>query len=135
MRPTKTRGATHNYAAPKSWDSKLDGECGDLQVRVQLHGKRGIIDNVSTWKPSAADIAHFNRGGVLEVSVLTPTQPPIGLCVVDPVDEVIVDDVLGTKAITINEAAHGDVDPDHPLNMSVEECFARGINPMTRTGV
>lgn len=105
MKSTTTRGATHNYIAPENWDPATDGQCGDLQVRVELYGGRGIIDNVSTWKPSAEDIAHFNRGGVLELSVLALTQPPVGLCVVDPVEEPAPR--AEVPHITINEDAHG----------------------------
>lgn len=105
MRPTLTRGATHNYQAPENWDTEKDGECGDLQVRVQLHGARGIIDNVSTWKPSADELAALNQGGVIELSILSPKQPAVGLSVVDPVEGYVID-LRGP--LTINEHAHGD---------------------------
>lgn len=105
MRPTATRGATHNYQAPENWDAEKDGECGDLQVRVQLYGARGIIDNVSTWKPNAAELSRLNLGGVIELSILSPTQPAVSLSVVDPAQGYVID-LKGP--LTINEQAHGD---------------------------
>jgi hypothetical protein len=107
MKPTKTRGMTNLFKAPANWNPATDGECGDLEVRRQFYGTRGIIDHVSTWKPSADELAHLNRGGVIEMSLLTPVQPPASLSVVDPVDTVIVDDRPGTKALTVNEEGHG----------------------------
>jgi hypothetical protein len=107
MNPTKTRGVTHNFVAPANWNPETDGECGDLEVRRALYGQRGIIEHVSTWKPSADELAHLNRGGVIELSLLALNQAPVGLSVVDPVGEAIVDDRPGTKAVTINEDGHG----------------------------
>jgi len=108
MKPVETRGATHNYQPPANWDEKKDGACGDLKVRAEHYGERKIIQLVSTWRPTAVELAHLNRGGVIEMALLTNVQPPCYLSVVDPVGEVIVDDRHGTPAITINEEAHGD---------------------------
>lgn len=85
MNPTRTRDKTVTYKPPANWVPELDGVCGDLEVRVQYHGQRRIIDNISTWKPNADELAHLNRGGVIELSVLAPVQPPVGMWVVDPV--------------------------------------------------
>lgn len=85
MKATTTRGATHNYGAPKNWNPETDGECHILQVRVDRVGERRLINCVSTWKPSPEDLAHLNRGGVIELSILSD-QPPVRLDVVDPVE-------------------------------------------------
>ena len=85
MTPTNTRGATHRYAAPENWDADSHGECSDLMVRVDLIGARGTIVNTSTWKPSADELAHLNAGGVVELAILTQTQPVVSMAVVNPV--------------------------------------------------
>lgn len=95
MRPTDTRNATHNFQAPANWDAAKDGVCSDLPVRVQMSGGTGIFETVSTWKPTDEDIAHINRGGVIELFIClpptkvfgesTPNQPVVGMAVVDPV--------------------------------------------------
>jgi hypothetical protein len=83
MRPTHTRGTNKTFVKPKGWNDELDGDCGDLEVRIQPFGKR-LIEFVSTWKPSAEEIAHIVRGGVIELFIVG-SQPPVGLLVVDPV--------------------------------------------------
>src|ERR1700757_2469177 len=86
MRPTKTRGETNCFKAPKNWDPEKDGECGDLSVRVEYYGERKLIQHVSTWKPSAADLEFLNNGGVIECMLVAAGQPPMALAVVEPVD-------------------------------------------------
>jgi hypothetical protein len=100
MRGTKTRGETHTFTPPANWDEAKDGPCGNLSIRCESYGERDLVTLVSTWKPSAEDIAHFNRGGVLELSLITTNLPPAGMRVVDPV-------VADAAPITINEEAHG----------------------------
>ncbi len=102
MRPTSTRGATHLFAKPKNWDDETDGTCGDLQVRAETFGERQIVELISTWKPTAHELAHLNRGGVVEIGICSTTQPPMRAYVVDP--EV---PLVETATITINEEAHG----------------------------
>lgn len=108
MRPTVTRGARHNYQKPENWDDEKDGPCGDLQVRKELYGSRGIVQCVSTWKPSADELRALLAGGVVELAICAIDQPPCAVYVVDPVE----------------------IAP-HPLDgVSVEECFAQGRNPL-----
>lgn len=120
MRPTVTRGAQHNYQKPENWDEEKDGPCGDLQVRKELYGERGIIQCVSTWKPSAEELRALLAGGVIELLICSVDQPPCALCVVRPVasiatpDLAIAENGVGTftepgtgSVITINEEAHG----------------------------
>jgi hypothetical protein len=109
MRPTATRGSTNNFQPPENWDQEKDGPCGDLQVRMQLHGERGLFEMVSTWKPDASELAHLNRGGVVELAITSTGHPAVGLSVVDPVGLQSTDQVsLDSEPITINESAHGD---------------------------
>lgn len=125
MRPTATRGATNNFQKPANWDDEKDGVCGDLQVRMQAHGERSLCEMVSTWKPDAADLAHLNRGGVIELCITSTGHPPVGMVIVDPVESIATPDLTlrdndgssfvepgtGTvrdeRTITINEEAHG----------------------------
>lgn len=110
MKPTVTRGATNNFQKPANWNDELDGACGDLQVRMQVHGERWLREMVSTWKPDASELAHLNRGGVIELMITSTNHPPVGLCVVDPVEPELVRYVApqdDKPPITINEEAHG----------------------------
>ena len=113
MKPTITRGATNNFQAPGNWDPAF-GECGDLQVRMEVFSedKNKLVECLSTWKPSAEELAHLNAGGVIEVGLCVLNQPVMRVGVVDPVDARLApylpqptDD---RPAITINEHAHGD---------------------------
>jgi hypothetical protein len=103
MRSTATRNANANYQAPRNWDAKTLGECGDLSVRVDSFN--GIQDMVSTWKPDADDLRKLNEGGVIELHLLGP-QPPVLMEIVDPVGVVTVED-RRTSGIAINEDGHG----------------------------
>jgi hypothetical protein len=104
MQNVKTRNSTHNFQKPANWDTEKFGECGDLLVRAQT-GEGDVVQLVSTWKPSAAELAHLNRGGVIEMLLCTVSQPPCTLYVVDPVEaRFVIDD---KPALTINEEAHG----------------------------
>lgn len=122
MKPTNTRGATNNFIKPENWSDDL-GVCGSLEVRAQLlAGQWRSV--TSTWKPSAEDLAMLNAGGVLEVTLLRTQQPPMSMEVVAPILieecaggrlEIDVEPVVKPrtdKAITINEAAHGDLGHD-----------------------
>lgn len=108
MRTVKTQGETHpNFAKPANWDDEKDGPCHSISARVESYGQRGLVNVISTWKPDAHDLAHLNRGGVIELSQVGGMLPS-AMRTVDPVGEAIVDDRAGTKALTINEHAHGD---------------------------
>lgn len=85
MRPTVTREATHNFQAPKNWEPDSDGQCGDLQVRMETFGPRNVIELFSTWKPSDEERKLIAEGGVIEVGVCSNNQPVMQLCVVSPV--------------------------------------------------
>lgn len=111
MQPTVTRNATHNFQEPANWNEETDGKCGDLQVRADTFGDRQIVELFSTWKPSAAELAHLNAGGVIEIGICSVTQPAMQVGVVDPVEPALLKYVPHQppedKPITINEEAHG----------------------------
>lgn len=108
MKNIKTRDETHVFKKPGNWDECSGGnDCGDLSVRADKFANTEIVQLNSTWRPTADELAKLNRGGVIEVSLLQPTQPPMCVGVVDPIEEVIVDDRHGSKSITINEDGHG----------------------------
>jgi hypothetical protein len=105
MRTVKTRGETHpNFAKPANWDDELDGVCHAISARCESYGQRGLLNVISTWKPDAAELAHLNRGGVIELSQVGGMLPS-AMHVVDPVEPPPIAD---PKSITINEHAHGD---------------------------
>lgn len=114
MKPTVTRGATNNYQKPENWDDSKHGKCGDLQVRRDVFDgdEKGLIACVSTWKPTDEDLAHLNRGGVLEIGLYLVNQCVMYAEVVDPVEPALLKYVApqddGRAPITINEEAHGD---------------------------
>ena len=112
MRPTFTREATHNFQKPANWQPE-DGECGDLQVRMETFGPREIIELFSTWKPTDEERKLIAEGGVIEIGICTNNQPPMQVGVVAPLEpelepyashEGVAD---RSAAITINEDAHG----------------------------
>jgi hypothetical protein len=104
MLPTVTRDATHLFSKPENWDAKtMDGECGDLQVRAEVFGEAKVVELISTWRPNGHELAHLNRGGVIEIGICSATQPAMRVYVVDPVET----EQPKTNAITINEEAHG----------------------------
>lgn len=116
MRPTETRGATHNFTAPENWDADTEGPCGDLQVRAECFGEREVVELISTWKPTEHELAHLNAGGVVEIGLCVINQPPMRAYVVDPVNPALLpyvppqatEPVTDERApITINEDAHG----------------------------
>ncbi len=123
MKPTVTRGATHNFQKPENWDEEKMGKCGDLQVRMDVFGGNEVnnIECFSTWKPSTEELAHLNQGGVIEVGLCVLNQPVMSVGVVDPVEPALIKYVSheGTDdaeldaqearpiSLTINEDAHG----------------------------
>lgn len=111
MLPAKTRYATNNFIQPSNWDEKKLGQCHDLQVRSQFHAPEvPILEMVSTWKPTAAELAHLVAGGVIEIGLMQPTQPPMWVTTVDPVDGISYRDHehdRKARTVTINEEAHG----------------------------
>lgn len=86
MHPVATRDKTITFKPPTNWDQEADGPCGDLEVRVDTYGDSKIVQHVSTWKPSHAELAMLNRGGVVEIALLVPKQPVIAAYVVEPAD-------------------------------------------------
>jgi hypothetical protein len=121
MRPTVTRNATHLFSKPENWDDEADGPCGDLQVRAETFGGREIVELISTWKPSADELAHLNAGGVVEIGLCVITQPPMRASIVDPVEPALLKYVapqldeppdgalpnVSDNLLTINEDGHG----------------------------
>lgn len=85
MKPTVTRGATHNFQAPANWVPDSDGQCGDLQVRAETFGERNIVELFSTWKPSDEERKLIAEGGVIEIGICSATQPVMQANVVAPV--------------------------------------------------
>lgn len=107
MKPTVTRGAQYNFQKPENWDDEKDGPCGDLQVRKDLYGSRGIVQCVSTWKPTPEELCMLNAGGVVELAICALDQPPCAVYAVMPVEPADVRVIDNRPAITINEEAHG----------------------------
>jgi hypothetical protein len=114
MRPTVTRGATHNFQPPENWVPETDGQCGDLQVRADTFGERNIVELFSTWKPTDEERELIAAGGVIEIGVCQTTQPVMSVCVVDPVNPSLIkyvapqaEEPSAKGALTINEDAHG----------------------------
>lgn len=111
MKPTVTRGATHNFTPPANWNEAEHGKCGDLQVRMDVFdgNEKGLIECFSTWKPSTEELALLNAGGVVEVGLCVLNQPVMSVGVVEPVEPDLIKYVSheGAAAITINEEAHG----------------------------
>jgi hypothetical protein len=99
MIPGNVQGATHLFAKPTNWN-EADGTCGDLYVRAETFGESNVVRLVSAWKPSPAELAHLNRGGVIEVGICAKTQPAMCVSVADEHES-------RGPSLTINEEAHG----------------------------
>lgn len=84
MRDIETRDANMLLGKPKDWDDARDGICHSLSVRGEIHGERKMIKLVSTWKPSQEELILLNIGGAIELSILSPSQPPVALRAVVP---------------------------------------------------
>ena len=134
MKPTITRGATNNFQSPENWDEGAFGKCNDLQVRMDVFegNETKLIECFSTWKPSAEELAHLNRGGVIEVGLCVLNQPVMRVGVVDPVSYPTSTDMAGGRALeeseppvtTINEEAHGN---DHVVGPLADGGFINGV--------
>jgi hypothetical protein len=82
MKPVPTKDATHKFAKPANWDDEANGKCGDLSVRVQKFGATELIECVSTWAPTEAELILLLRGGVVVLSIVG-TQPPVAVTAED----------------------------------------------------
>ena len=76
MRPTQHASNNRVLGAPVGWDQ---GElpCGALAITDAMQG--GVPCVVSFWRPDAAELAALNAGGLIYLSVVGRTMPPMGL--------------------------------------------------------
>lgn len=113
MQPTKTRDKTITFKKPENWDDKRDGSCGDLEVRVGEHGENRLITLTSTWKPTAFELGMLAAGGMIEVMIISASQPPMSVAVVAPTVEVI-DPKGRLPTLEIDESGVGTYDEHGP---------------------
>lgn len=77
MLPVPTKNATHSYGPPPNWNEETMGKCGHLSVRAQ-EGKGGVLESVSTWKPTLEEINYLQEGGSVILTVCGK-QPAVSL--------------------------------------------------------
>lgn len=85
MRPVNIKDCNADFAKPPDWDESKLGTCGSLAIRREVIGTPGTgayISHKSNWKPSQAELAHLNRGGVVELECCG-LQPAVSVGVVD----------------------------------------------------
>lgn len=85
MKPVHIKDANADFVKPPDWDDKTMGTCGSLPVRKQVVGTPGsgaYLSLRSNWKPSAEELAHLVRGGVVELECCG-SQPAVSVSVVD----------------------------------------------------
>jgi hypothetical protein len=81
MNAVPITGCTRLLNKPADWDEERDGPCGSLAIRDEtLHGSAVMV---SAWKPSAADIAKLQAGGLVMLYVVGTIHPPCGMEVAD----------------------------------------------------
>lgn len=113
MQPTRTRDKTAIFVKPRNWNDVADGVCGDLEVRAAQYGTTpGLMEYVSTWKPSPDDITKMLAGQVIEISFICDFHPPVGLSVVEPVGEQPEPGIVHVADRDIGHDEHG---PAFPL--------------------
>lgn len=76
MRPTQHSSNNRVLGAPAGWDQ---GElpCGALAITDAVQA--GVPSVVSFWRPDAEELAALNAGGLIYLSVVGRTMPPMSL--------------------------------------------------------
>jgi hypothetical protein len=80
MEKVKVRDQNADFGKPVDWDPAKDGNCGNLPIRREQIGRRQY--HFSNWLPNAAELAHLNAGGVVELCCVG-VQPPVSVGVCD----------------------------------------------------
>lgn len=75
MIPQRYPGRTTDFGKPIDWIDELDGRCGVLPVEVVDDVRVGRVCQ-SYWKPTAAELATLNAGGVIRLGIYGG-QPPV----------------------------------------------------------
>lgn len=89
MKPVKIKDANADYAKPADWDEKTMGPCGTLPIRREVEGTPGsgaYLSLKSNWKPTDAELAILNAGGVVELECCG-VQPAVSITAVPCADE------------------------------------------------
>lgn len=76
MRPTQHPSNTRVLGAPPGWDQK---ELPVHALAVTDSVQDGVPTILSYWKPDAAELALLNAGGLVALSVVGRSMPPVGL--------------------------------------------------------
>lgn len=76
MNPTQHRTSTRVLGAPAGWDQK-QVPCGAIALR---DGVQDTLRTVTThWRPTPAELALLNAGGLVAVTVPGTSVPPMRL--------------------------------------------------------
>jgi hypothetical protein len=78
MTPINTTLTTDVLGAPAGWEVASNGECAGLPV---VTDGRGFS---SFWRPSQAELAALNAGGMLQLVIFGGGHPPVALHVTRP---------------------------------------------------
>lgn len=76
MRPTQHHSNNRVLGAPAGWKQK-ELPVGALAVTDVSHG--GVPAILSFWKPNAEELALLNAGGLVALSVVGRTMPPVSI--------------------------------------------------------
>ncbi len=87
MRYVQPEGKNADFGKPKDWDDSAFGPCGSLPIRREVVGAGGnaYAALYSNWKPSTAELALLNAGGVVELQCCG-VQPAVAVSVVPCAD-------------------------------------------------
>lgn len=70
--------------APAQWDHTLDGECGTIFVTDAIDVQSGHNFMYSVYKPTEADLAALQAGGVIRLGIMGRSHPVFQLGVLGP---------------------------------------------------
>jgi hypothetical protein len=79
MRATQHPSNTRVLGAPEGWNQG-DLPCHAIPVTDQVYPE-GIRAVVSYWQPTAEELAVLNAGGLIGLSVIGITMPPVAVFV------------------------------------------------------
>lgn len=87
MRCVKVKGQNADFGKPKNWNDAVFGPCGSLPLRREVVGSEGAAytAHYSNWKPSTAELAALNAGGVVQLECCG-VQPAVSVAVVPCAD-------------------------------------------------
>lgn len=84
MIPQKIVGYTRTLGAPRNWDERSQGHCGELPILDTVHEESRMQVMMSEWKPTPQELRKLVAGGSLFLTISGTQHPVVGMSVGDP---------------------------------------------------